>query len=98
MHEGESVDITERCIPPPKVWSQMPPETVLEVENLKSFLGEHTPRPPYLMTTIMSLSYKQSCRSITIVLVPLSLGKGRICPPLTKILNESLYCFSCKVL
>ena len=57
MHEGESVGITERCIPPPKVWSQMPPETVLEVENLKIFLGEHTPRPPYLMTTIMSLSY-----------------------------------------
>ena len=49
------MDITERCISTPRVWSQMPPETVLEVDN---FPGGACPQ---LMTTIMSLSYKQSC-------------------------------------
>ena len=38
---GEPVDITDRLLPQPqKVWSQMPPETVSEVENL-IFLGKH---------------------------------------------------------
>ena len=29
-----------------KVWSQKPPETVLEIKKLKSFLGEHMPLVP----------------------------------------------------
>jgi hypothetical protein len=29
------------------MWSQKPPETVSEIVNIKFFLGEHPPRPPY---------------------------------------------------
>ena len=29
-----------------EVWSQMPPETASEVENLKIFPRGHAPRPP----------------------------------------------------
>ena len=42
----EPVDITDRLLPNPEIWSQKPPETVPEIEKLKIFLGEHTPRSP----------------------------------------------------
>ena len=32
--------------PPLKVWSQVPLETISNVENLNIFLGEYAPRPP----------------------------------------------------
>ena len=45
---GEPVDITDRLLPNPEIWSQKPPETVSEIETLKIFLGEHAPRPPLI--------------------------------------------------
>ena len=36
---GEPVDITDRLLPNPEIWSQKPPETVPEIEKLKNFPG-----------------------------------------------------------
>ena len=47
-----------------KVWFQMPPGAVSEVENFKFFLGEHPPRPSSLgklMSTMISLADQKSC-------------------------------------
>ena len=33
------MDITDRLLLNPEIWSQKPPETVLEIENVKDFPG-----------------------------------------------------------